>query len=163
MPLYRKRAIVVDAHQWDGNWEDLLDWAWLGIPQAGQRSTLELRVANGVVYVRTVQGLEVQAEQGEWLIREQSRPDRFYPCDAATFAATYDQEGQPAAHDNAHALLLGELVAAYRASTEEGAWAASTFQWSRMTNEWEQPWKDLLDRAQALMGGQTAPAEGSAL
>jgi len=82
MPLtYRKRPIVIEAMQWDGdNIADLWDWAGAAnVYGPTEANPLRLYVAANEAWL--------DLETGEWIIRD-SRG--FYPCKAEVFEATYE-------------------------------------------------------------------------
>jgi hypothetical protein len=92
MALYRSKPIEVDAMQYTGsNDQTVLTWAKQGLrPIELQSIGLRLSHAAGRLIATTAQGEPVPLGDGEWVIRESSRPDRFYSCDPDVFAIRYE-------------------------------------------------------------------------
>lgn len=92
MPKYRKRPLVIDAHQWDGDWPAVIQWLAslteqpLLVPP-GQRPGI-VREGSELVLM-TIHGDPAKARLGDWVVPEPV-PDRFYPINNAVFAASYE-------------------------------------------------------------------------
>lgn len=85
---YRKRPVVIDAVQWDGdNFDAVLSWA-AGFPPVGDQD-LVLRHAPDTreILIPTLEGIMV-ASAGDWIIRGVA--GELYPCKPTIFAATYE-------------------------------------------------------------------------
>ncbi len=85
MAQYRKKPIVIEAWQWNGE-------------SAGDMRGVCCCSSNTLPHVHTAhensidnRGQLVFLEKGEWIIPESSKMGRFYPCKPDIFAATYDQ------------------------------------------------------------------------
>jgi hypothetical protein len=79
MPKYRKKPVVIEAIQWDGNLETL------NIFPKEDIENVELR--NGDLYIQTLEG-EMKANIGDYIIR--GVKGEYYPCKPDIFEATYD-------------------------------------------------------------------------
>jgi hypothetical protein len=82
MPKFRKRPLVIDAHQWDGDLTALVDWS-RPFPEPRVRWHIEA----GAVLMPTDRGV-MRAEQGDWIIRGVA--GELYPCEATIFAQSYE-------------------------------------------------------------------------
>lgn len=86
--LYRKKPVVIEAVQWDGN---LSTAESFGIPECHQNlgsTSLEIPTLAGRMTVPL----------GNWLMK--GVKGEFYPCEISIFEATYEkveQEAQPIA------------------------------------------------------------------
>jgi len=78
MSKFRKKPVVIEAVQWDGNLDTILD---LYIPEAWQT------LGDRALVIPTLEG-EMRADVGDWIIKGVA--GEFYPCKPAIFASTYD-------------------------------------------------------------------------
>jgi hypothetical protein len=100
MPRFRKRPVVIEAMQFDGEQESrnaLL--AWMGVSGGTARHWAhrdERRASNGEISqsydpehltIATLEG-KMRADLGDWIIR--GVQGEFYPCKPDIFAATYE-------------------------------------------------------------------------
>jgi hypothetical protein len=84
MPVrYRKKPVVIDAHQWDGNSDAL--HAWLDALGVENGSGLYGKGDN--LCIGTLEGT-MTASPGDWIIR--GVQGEFYPCKPDIFSATYE-------------------------------------------------------------------------
>ena len=80
---YRKKPIVIEAVQFDGkNFKEVGSLCGPG----GNKFT-GLMVENGVLFVRTLEGI-LRVKEGDWIIR--GVKGELYPCKPDIFAATYE-------------------------------------------------------------------------
>jgi hypothetical protein len=86
MPRYRKKPVVIDAHQWNGD-DAALD-AWLDA--LGVEDGSGLYGKNDSVCIETHEGT-MTASPGDWIIR--GVQGEFYPCKPDIFEATYEAVG----------------------------------------------------------------------
>ncbi len=83
MPKYRKRPVVVEAHQLTLE-NQLKLYDWIGIKN---RKTLW---EDGEIDIFTLEGT-MRANVGDWIIR--GVQGEFYPCKPEIFEATYELLG----------------------------------------------------------------------
>ena len=78
MGIYRKKPVVIEAHQLGGsNGYALADWC------AGSWSA-----QRGVLHIETLEG-EMTAQIGDWII--EGVQGEFYPCRDSIFRETYEE------------------------------------------------------------------------
>jgi len=84
MGSYRKKPVVIEAWQWNG--ERPSGWP----PYLAGSSVAEIRDGNKVVELRiaTLEG-DMIASRGDWIIK--GIKGEVYPCKPDIFAATYDE------------------------------------------------------------------------
>lgn len=78
MPKFRKKPVVIEAVQFDGENIDQID-AFVGKLHYGE--------AKHEIFIKTLEGM-MQIGLGDWVIRGVA--GEFYPCKPDIFAATYD-------------------------------------------------------------------------
>jgi len=85
MASYRKKGIVVEAVQYDGSRESLLEVNHLmgRHPHGAANAHIHPRV----IFIDTPEGT-MKAEAGDWII--QGIAGEFYPCKPSVFEATYE-------------------------------------------------------------------------
>lgn len=78
MPMFRKRPIVVEAHEYDGSLESAI---WMGPPEYVQDflGRLEIQTLEGSIF----------ADKGDLIIK--GIKGEFYPCEPDIFEATYEE------------------------------------------------------------------------
>ena len=76
MGQYRKKPIVIEAVQWDGNTEPMLDFC----------KGIEFR--DGELYIQTLEG-QMHASKGDFIIK--GVQGEFYPCKPDIFNLTYEK------------------------------------------------------------------------
>ena len=76
MAYFRKKPVVIEAIQWDGNQEEIYDF--LG--------GVEFR--DGELYIQTLEG-QMHASKGDFIIK--GIRGEFYPCKPDIFEKTYDE------------------------------------------------------------------------
>lgn len=85
---FRKKPVVIDAVQWDGNLttvEALMIGASTG--------AVEQNLGDPALYIPTLEGTH-RADVGDWIIK--GVKGELYPCKPDIFAATYDAtSGEP--------------------------------------------------------------------
>jgi hypothetical protein len=75
MPLFRKKPILIEAEQFH---------------HAATSPRGVLTEEDGRSYVFTAHEQKVYLEDGDWIIQEPRREDRFYAVKDSIFKATYD-------------------------------------------------------------------------
>lgn len=87
MALYRKKPVVIEAKQWNGeNADEIQSFLFDGNQHAAHGW-----VKGQYVEIGTLEGLMV-ASIGDWIIKGVA--GEFYPCKPEIFAATYDEVPQ---------------------------------------------------------------------
>lgn len=87
MTLYRKKPVVIEAKQWNGeNADEIQTFLFDGNQHAAHGW-----VKGQYVEIGTLEGLMV-ASIGDWIIK--GLAGEFYPCKPEIFAATYDEVPQ---------------------------------------------------------------------
>lgn len=87
MTLYRKKPVVIEAKQWNGeNADEIQTFLFDGNQHAAHGW-----VKGQYVEIGTLEGLMV-ASIGDWIIKGVA--GEFYPCKPEIFAATYDEVPQ---------------------------------------------------------------------
>jgi hypothetical protein len=76
MGLYRKKPVVIEAIQWDGNTEPIIDFC----------KSAEFR--DGELYIQTLEG-QMHASKGDFIIK--GVQGEFYPCKPDIFNLTYEK------------------------------------------------------------------------
>lgn len=76
MAIYRRKPTDVDAEQFTA----------VSNPPRGVRWS----AASEMYVVTTLQGMDVGVRIGEWIVREPSREDRYYPIADAEFRRIYE-------------------------------------------------------------------------
>ena len=101
VPKYRKKPVVIEALQWDGQnqWE-IEKWAHEGMPP--EMNSIILLDLGECLKIRTLEGY-MTAQKGDWIIK--GVKGEFYPCKPDIFEATYEPV------DSANATLLGSSEA----------------------------------------------------
>ena len=86
MPMFRKRPVIVEAHQFfnDGTSYALIDWVNRGQHEMGRELA---HWHNNQIIIPTLEG-NMTASPGDWIIRGVS--GEYYPCKVAIFDETYD-------------------------------------------------------------------------
>jgi hypothetical protein len=83
MTYYRKKPVVIEAVQWEG--EDIRQIA----PFLTDCVRADVRANDdGTLHVNTLEGV-MTAQKGDWIIR--GVKGELYPCKPDIFAATYDR------------------------------------------------------------------------
>ena len=80
---YRKKPVVIEAHQFDGSWtsaQPLLEWI-------GKNAVWRAVGEDHQLIIRTFEG-EHLALAGDWIIK--GVKGEFYPCKPDIFEATYE-------------------------------------------------------------------------
>jgi len=85
MPKFRKKPVVIEAVQLNGNQIDIIAWAHQNMPPEGNSIVTE--APGGALAIRTMEG-EMLAIPNDWIIR--GVKGEFYPCKPDIFAATYE-------------------------------------------------------------------------
>lgn len=85
MGYFRKKPVVIEAVQWDGqNRDDLV--AFVG------ESLDVVWSVGGCCFINTLEG-RMTADMGDWIIR--GVQGEFYPCKPDIFEATYEPVSDP--------------------------------------------------------------------
>ena len=91
MPKFRKKAIVIEARQWDGTPEgaiEIIDWI-LGNGGSAYFHEYHKDHDPSNISVETLEGT-MRAMPDDWII--EGVQGEFYPCKANIFDETYDME-----------------------------------------------------------------------
>jgi hypothetical protein len=83
MGMYRKKPVVIEAVQWDGNLETLNVFP--------KEDTEPVKLRNGDLYIQTLEG-EMKASIGDFIIK--GVQGEFYPCKPDIFEKTYEKVAQ---------------------------------------------------------------------
>ena len=81
MAKYRKKPVVIEAHQWlatNSSWDAIYAWAGKNIECDSAQMTLVVATLEGVMH----------ADPGDWIIK--GVKGEFYPCKPDIFEATYE-------------------------------------------------------------------------
>jgi hypothetical protein len=91
MAKFRKKPVVIDAHQWTGDWKALDAWivsmgydAWETAADDGTAMWLN---DDRTLTIPTLEG-DHTAQVNDWIIR--GVQGEFYPCKPDIFEATYE-------------------------------------------------------------------------
>jgi len=79
MAQFRKKPVVIEAVQWDGNLETLHIF-----PKA---ETENVQLVDGYLYIQTLEG-QMKADIGDYIIR--GVKGEYYPCKPDVFELTYE-------------------------------------------------------------------------
>lgn len=86
---FRKKAIVVEAMQFDGiNGNEICKWAHQKL-FPGTQAIIVTDIINGSLSVRTLEGWVYGIVSGNWIIR--GTKEEFYLCKPDIFEATYEK------------------------------------------------------------------------
>lgn len=91
MPFFRKKPVVIEAHQFTTNNEvgsPLMDWIVNWINQ-GSEQTKAWHNGTQIMF-KTLEG-DIRADVGDWIIR--GVKGEFYPCKSDIFDASYEVVG----------------------------------------------------------------------
>lgn len=88
---FRKKPVVIDAFQWNGEWADVI--AWLDSMSDGPfvipfGSVPPITKEGDQLVIKTPHG-PTTANEGDWIIKDSDGD--FYPCTDSVFKATYEQ------------------------------------------------------------------------
>lgn len=83
MAKYRKKPVVIEAVQWDGNISTISRLA----PFENATKSPEVKMSRGSLDITTLEGV-MTAEIGDWIIKGVS--GEIYPCKDHIFKATYE-------------------------------------------------------------------------
>ena len=79
MALYRKRPVIIEAVQWDGNLETLNIFP--------KKDTENVKLREGDLYIQTLEG-QMKANIGDYIIK--GVKGEYYPCKHDIFEMTYE-------------------------------------------------------------------------
>lgn len=82
MPKFRKKPVVIDAIQWDGNNE-------IEIAEFMPSGKFSISDSGAKLFIDTLEG-QMTADTLDWIIK--GVKGEFYPCKPDIFAATYEPE-----------------------------------------------------------------------
>lgn len=85
MAKYRKKPVVIDAHKWEGNWENAKEFCPELIDGGADHSTSP--IVSWPVFIRTLEGT-MTAVLGDWIIKGVN--GEYYPCKPDIFEKTYE-------------------------------------------------------------------------
>ena len=90
---YRKKPVVIDAVQWQGEWASIIAWldslaheGRFSVPFGSNPPIVRI---DDELHVTTMHGDPAVIRLGDWLIPEPT-PNCFYPCNPDVFACTYE-------------------------------------------------------------------------
>lgn len=78
MAKFRKKPVVIEAHQFYRNWESLGIEGVCAKPECLRHGP----------HVHTLEGTSYRLEEGDWIIK--GVKGEFYPCKPDIFEATYE-------------------------------------------------------------------------
>lgn len=84
MPKFRKKPVVIDAVQYDGTENSIVQILQL---KESNSSAKSIRVDAGDLLIHTLEGL-MRADKGDWVIKGVN--GELYPCKPDIFEKTYD-------------------------------------------------------------------------
>lgn len=86
---YKKKPVVIEAIQYDGEWKPIIDWLTDDVHFVLQFMTRPPIVRNheGFLEITTLEGV-MTAQPGDWIIC--GVKGEFYPCKDDIFQATYE-------------------------------------------------------------------------
>lgn len=88
MARYRKKPVVIEAVQWDGSTEALLQIKeWLRQTRQGYSTRADYIKPGVPCVIVTLEG-DMTARKGDWIIR--GVKGELYPCRPDIFLATYE-------------------------------------------------------------------------
>jgi hypothetical protein len=107
MGKFRKKPLIVEAKQWDGNAGEME--RWLGEVKASPDDVLIDEAVEGeeAVVVFTLEG-EMRAPKGWWIIR--GVKGEFYPCDPKVFEASYESVEGPVRPERPPGIVRSEFA-----------------------------------------------------
>ena len=121
MSHYRKKPVVIEAVQWEGN--NLSD-----IQDFYRRDSI---LIGDTICIQTLEGT-MTANIGDWIIK--GVKGEFYPCKPHIFAATYEPAAQPAAGEPvAHEKLYSRPI--LYTDSVQGVQVCRDDLWAVTTNE----------------------------
>lgn len=85
MPFFTKKPVTIEARQYDGNAEALIDW----IEGHGGLTRYSITPAGSQFFIYTLEGTH-EVTPGDWIIK--GVKGEFYPCKPDIFALTYDAQ-----------------------------------------------------------------------
>ena len=88
MPKYRKKSVVIDAVQWDGeNWNEICEF--LSIPENGNGAYKDgcRSPENMQVVIRALEE-DMAASIGDYIVKDAN--GKFYPCNPGIFDKAYE-------------------------------------------------------------------------
>lgn len=98
MPFFKKKPVVIEAHQWPGGAEaatPIIDWVLAGGGTARWAESYDHRDEDGKVLVVIPERLSIEtlegtmhATAGDWIIK--GVKGEFYPCKPDIFEDTYN-------------------------------------------------------------------------
>lgn len=81
---FRKKPVVIDAEQWNGNWDSIKHL----FPIENAISPTDVDYDNNNVMIHTLEG-DMKAELGDWIIKGVN--GECYPCKPDIFEKTYEK------------------------------------------------------------------------
>ncbi len=85
---FRKKPVVIEAHQYDGDWQEALDWCMSVSSGSNGLESTGLMVDNGKLSVKTLEGV-MKVGYLDWIICGVN--GEFYPCKPDIFEKTYER------------------------------------------------------------------------
>jgi hypothetical protein len=92
MARFRKKPVVIDAVQYDGEWSTVMHWldelaGGTFIVPIGKKPPITRDPDTGYLSIETKEGI-MQALEGDWVIR--GVKGELYPCKPDIFTLTYE-------------------------------------------------------------------------
>ena len=87
MPQFRKKPVVIQAVQWDGDNTDEVLTFGEGGPAPAWGDDFKVDITTKEVFIHTSEG-QMRAGAGDWIIR--GVKGEYYPCKPDIFEATYE-------------------------------------------------------------------------
>jgi len=83
---YRKKPVVIEAMQFNGNPDDIISWIVENKPMEGN-AVLLAQIRDENIIIKTLEG-DMKASIGDWIIKGVN--GEFYPCKPDIFEKTYE-------------------------------------------------------------------------
>ena len=90
MPKFKKRAVVIEAVQFNGLDDYLKIIEWMKAHGDTVALAGEMKYMTPIMLIPTLEGM-MSASPGDWIIR--GVKGEFYPCKPDVFLLTYEPEG----------------------------------------------------------------------
>lgn len=88
MAKYRKKPVVIDAVQFDGTEESILNIMAMNHGSNGIRRPIDLDHGGKTIFIHTLEG-KMEASLNDWIIR--GVRGELYPCKPDIFDMTYER------------------------------------------------------------------------
>ena len=88
MGLFRKKPVVIEAIQYNGDGNELYHWSNGAIVESPVLEPSENNPSGDYVQIKTLEGTMI-GNRGDWIIKGVS--GEFYPCKPDIFEKTYEK------------------------------------------------------------------------